>query len=240
MTTTVAINGSPQKERGDTAMVLASFLQGMEDAGSTTQIVYPSALKIKPCDCGRMNCWYGKPGECVHRDDMEELLAMLTLADILVLATPVYIPLPGEMQNLINRLCPLLEPLLEFREGRTRARLRPEVKIGKIALVATGGWWERENLDTVVRIVREFSEDASVSFGGAALRPHAFLMKTKDGLTPAGTTVEQAVRQAGRELVERGFIGDKTAEEISVPLISQEALLEMYNRLLARRQDDRS
>ena len=80
---------------------------------------------------------------------------------------PVYIPLPGAMQNVINRLCPLIEPRLEFRQGRTRARFRDDVNIRKIVLVSTGGWWEKENFDTVVRIVEELAEAASVEFGGS-------------------------------------------------------------------------
>jgi multimeric flavodoxin WrbA len=232
MTITVAINGSPHQERGDTSLVLDAFLRGMEEAGSATQVIYATALKIKPCDCGRMHCWYGNPGQCVHRDDMESVCDLIASADILVLATPVYIPLPGAMQNLINRLCPLIEPLLETREGRTRARLRADVKIGRIALVSTGGWWESENFDTVVRIVQELSEDMSVSFGGAALRPHAFLMKTEGGLTEAANTVIGALQRAGRELAQQGRISDKTSEDVRAPLLGQDELRERYNKLV--------
>ena len=112
-------------------------------------------------------------------------LAVPTLreADILVLATPVYIPLPGEMQNLINRLCPLVKPKLETREGRTRARFHDEVRIQRIALVSTGGWWEKGNFGTVGRIAQELAESASVKFAGALLRPHAGLMRRQGELT---------------------------------------------------------
>jgi multimeric flavodoxin WrbA len=232
VTLTVAINGSPRKERGDTALVLDAFLRGVQDAGSTTETVYAGKLHIKPCDCGTMHCWYGNPGQCVHRDDMGSLYDLLARADILVLATPVYIPLPGDMQNLINRLCPLIEPLLETRGGRTRARFRSDVRIGRMALVSTGGWWEKDNFETVVHIVRELCENASVTFGGAALRPHAFLMKSGGKLTPAAQPVLQALRQAGRELAQHGRISEKTSEAVSTPLIGETELLERYNKLL--------
>ena len=77
------------------------------------------------------------------------------------------------MQNIINRLCPLLDPVLEFRKGRTRATIRKDVRIRTIVLVSASGWWEKGNFGTVVRIVKELAEDASVKFGGAVLRPHA-------------------------------------------------------------------
>ena len=59
------------------------------------------------------------------------------------------------MQNFINRLTPLVNPNIEYREGRTRAQFREDVQIKEIVLVASGGWWEAENFDTVVRIVKE-------------------------------------------------------------------------------------
>ena len=117
MTKAIAINGSPQMEKGNTAMILSPFAQGMMDAGADVEIFYASRLKVKPCTCGEMYCWYKKPGECFIKDDMQGLYPKLKEADILILATPVYIPLPGDMQDIINRLCPLLKPLLEKRHG---------------------------------------------------------------------------------------------------------------------------
>jgi multimeric flavodoxin WrbA len=163
---------------------------------------------------------------------MQQLYPKLKEADILVLATPVYIPLPGDMQNLINRLCPLIVPLLEFREGRTRAKFREDVGIQRIALVSTSGWWEKGNFDTVIRIVDELAEDASVQFAGSVLRPHAFLLKKENKLTQEGEVVLQAVRRAGIELVNTGMMSEETLDAVSQPLISEEGLRKWYNKAL--------
>lgn len=228
----VAINGSPRKGKGHTATVLTSFMQGLTENGAEVELFYTSRLKIKPCACGEMLCWYGSPGECCIQDDMQALYPQLKAADILILATPVYIPLPANMQIFINRLCPLVEPYLEFRQGRTRARFHQDVNIHKIVLVSTGGWWEKENMDTVVRIVRELAGDASVEFGGAILRPHAFLMKKDGKITPAGEDVLRAVKQAGRELVQDGAMSQETLERISRPLVKEAELRQRYNQML--------
>ena len=232
MSKAVAINGSPRMEKGNTAMVLTPFIQGMMDAGSDVELLYASRLKVKPCTCGEMYCWNEMPGECCIKDDMQLLYPKLREADILVVATPVYIPLPGDMQNIINRLCPLLDSFLEFREGRTRARFRKDVGIRKIVLVSTGGWWEKANFGTVVRITEELAKDASVEFAGAVLRPHAHLMKEKGELTQDGEAVLNAVRRAGYELVKEGVMTKETLETISRPLISQEDLWRRYNKAL--------
>jgi multimeric flavodoxin WrbA len=230
MSKAIAINGSPRMEKGYTALVLTALIEGMIDAGCDVELFYASRLNVKPCACGQMYCWYNEPGECCFQDDMQVLYPKLKGADTLILATPVYIPLPGAMQDVINRLCPLIEPLLETREGRTRARFRDDVKIQRIALVAVGGWWERGNFDTVVRIAEELADDASVAFAGAVLRPHAFLMKEAGELTADGQAVLTAVRKAGNELLTAGSVGDETLAAISRPLISEDDLRRMYNQ----------
>jgi multimeric flavodoxin WrbA len=221
MVKAVAINGSPRMERGHTAMVLNPFIEGMMGAGSDVELFYSSRLKVKPCSCGTMYCWTRMPGECCIKDEMELLYPKLKGADILVLATPVYIPLPGDMQEVINRLCPLLDPALEFRKGRTRAIFRKDVRIRTIALVSTGGWWEKGNFGTVVRIVKELAEDTSVKFAGAVLRPHADYMRRDGELTQDGRAVLNAVRRAGSQLVKNGVMKRETLATISRPLVSR-------------------
>jgi multimeric flavodoxin WrbA len=228
----VAINGSPRKARGDTAMVLTPFVEGLTEMGAEVELFYASKLKVKPCVCGEMQCWYESPGECFIQDDMQILYPKLKAAEILVIATPVYIPLPGDMQNVINRLCPLLQPYLEFRDDRTRARFHQDVSIQKIVLVSTGGWWEKENMNTVVQIVEELAANASVEFSGAILRPHAFLMKKDGKITKEGEELLRAAREAGRELIRDGKISQGTLDIISSPLITEEELRQRYNQIL--------
>jgi len=227
----IAINGSPRKGKGNTGMILNAFVEGMKDAVTEVEIFYTKNLKPRPCT-GQMKCWWETPGECYIKDSMQEVYPKLREADVLILATPVYIPLPGEMQTFINRLCPLVLPLLEMRDGRTRARLHNNVKLRKLVLVSTGGWWEIENLDTVVQIAKELAENMRVEFTGAVLRPHAFLMKKKGELTADGSVIIREVQEAGREFAERGQLDTHRLEAIRRPLISSEELLLIYNSAL--------
>lgn len=214
----VAISGSVRMEKGNTAIILGPFLDGVKEAGASVELFYAKRLNIKPC-IGDFQCWNKKPGQCCISDGMQLLYPKLREADILVLATPVYIPLPGEMQNLINRLCPLADPILETRDGRTRARLRDDVKISKIVLVSTCGWWEKGNFGTVLRIAEELAKDLSIEFAGAVLRPHAYLMiENKE----KAKIITKAVKQAGFQLVKQGRMTNEILEKISQPLISEE------------------
>jgi multimeric flavodoxin WrbA len=227
MLNVIAINGSPNMEKGRTAMILSPFLEGLEAQGADIGLYYASRLKVKPCSCGKLHCWNTTPGECIYQDSMQTLYPKLRKANLLVIAIPIYIPLPGDLQNVINRLVALLEPEIRFEDGRTRAHFRDDVQIGKVVLVASGGWWEMENFDTLIRIAKELAAVAGIPFGGAIIRPHSQLM-IKDGkMTPQGQAVVQAIHRAGVELVSLGEIRQQTLEEIRQPLVSRE---DYFNR----------
>ena len=226
-----AINGSPEKAKGSTGMILMPFLEGMEKAGAKIELAYARDLNIKPCT-GEMHCWYQKPGECIHKDAMQEIYPKMKAADVIIIATPVYIPLPGEMQNFINRLCPLILPRLETHDGRTRARFRVDVRIKKFLLISTGGWWEVENFETVTQIVEELALNSGAEFSGALIRPHAFLMKKKDELTDDGMRIIQIVKDTGFEFASTGVISQEKLDAVSRPLVSREELFVKYNRMV--------
>ena len=221
MTKVVAVNGSPRMGKSNTTKILTPFLEGMKDAGASVELFYAKRLNIKPCT-GEFYCWNKNPGQCHIDDDMQPLYPKLASADILVLATPVYVPLPGEMQNFLNRLVPLIDPVLKKQNGRTRARFRTNVKISRIALVSSSGWWEMGNFGTVVRIVEEFAKDADVEFAGALLRPHSsYMAENKE----KAEKIFEAAKQAGNRLVKEGRMPKRFLKIIGQPLISEEKAL---------------
>ncbi|MBN2538200.1 flavodoxin family protein [candidate division WOR-3 bacterium] len=232
MVRVLAVNGSPRRAKGNTALVLRSLLEGAEAAGAETETVIVDELELKPCTCGAMRCWYGTPGECCIRDGMDAVYPRLRAADTLVLASPVYVPLPGRMQDFLNRVCPLMEPRLEFHDGRTRARVRPGVALRRIALVTTGDWWERENSARLVGIARELAEVMNIGFAGAAIRPHALAMWKDKQLTPGAVEALAAAKRAGTELVRDGTMSEETLAAVSRPLVPEETLRGMYNNWL--------
>jgi multimeric flavodoxin WrbA len=228
-----AANGSPDRHKGNTAMVLAPFMEGMEESGATTELVYSSDLDITPCT-GEMHCWYKHPGVCIHRDVMQTLYPKIKRSDVLILAMPVYIPIPGRMQIFINRLCPLILPELVRQGERTRARFHDDVAIKKIVLVSSGGWWEKGNFETVAMIAKELALNAGVAFAGALIRPHAFLMRSGGVLTEKGQAIIDLIKEAGRVFAEKGVIAPEMLDAISAPLVTHEEMITMYNEWIAR------
>ena len=220
LTKVVAICGSVRMEKGNTVKILKPFLEGMENAGASAELFYAKGLNVKPC-AGDFYCWNRNPGQCYIDDDMQSLYPKLRDADILVLATPVYIPLPREMQNLLNRMLPLMEPTLKWRKGRTRFKngFRADVKISKFVLVSTSGWWEMGNFGTVLRIVKELAKDLNVEFAGALLRPNFYIVAENK---EKAENIFEAAKQAGYQLIKRGRMFEYLLKVISQPVISQE------------------
>jgi multimeric flavodoxin WrbA len=214
-------------DKGNTALILNPFLEGIREAGGEVEIFYTGKLKIDPCK-GEHFCWDKMPGQCRLSDDMQLLYPMLRKANILVLATPVYAPLPCEMQNLINRLMPLMNPSIEIRDDRTRAKFRQDVKISKIVLVSSCGWWEKGNFGTVLRIVDELAEDLSIEFTGALLRPHAYFMREDNKKT---RNILKAAKRAGYQLIKKGRISPEILNVISCELVSLEIYIQTNNQV---------
>jgi multimeric flavodoxin WrbA len=217
----VVLNGSLRMEKGLTGKILTPFLEGMKQAGAVVDMFYVKRMNILPCE-GDLSCWNKNPGRCHIADDMQILYPKLREADILIIATPVYVPLPGEMQNVLNRIVPLLEEVLTIRNGRTRGKLRTDVNIKNMVLVSSSGWWEKGNFGTVERIVRELAEDASVTYAGALLRPHIDWLGRDN---EKAQKIFVAARKVGSQLVREGTMSKELLATISQPLISQKQFL---------------
>jgi multimeric flavodoxin WrbA len=116
----LAIDGSPRGAGGVTALVLKPFLEGLGNA----ELVHTKDLDIRPCK-GDFVCWHRTPGECHQDDDMRLVLERIAAADVLVLATPLYVDgMSGPLKNLLDRMIPLLEPEFVLRDGHCRHPLR--------------------------------------------------------------------------------------------------------------------
>jgi hypothetical protein len=214
----LVINGSARKQKGYTAMVLEPFMNGMREAGAGLDLLYSELLNVKPC-IGDFSCWYGNPGKCHINDTMQSVYPKLKAADILVLGIPVYFPLPGAMQNLLNRFMPLMHPILKYRNGHTQIQFHDDVKIKKIALVSVCGWWEKGNFDTVTRFAKEICQKANVEFAGSVLRPHAYLLSEEKD---KADKVFEALKKVGFSLVKDGVLPKDLLDVIAEPLIFEE------------------
>lgn len=98
----VVLVGSP-RENGNTHMLADAFIKGALSAGCKVKKVSICDKKILPClDC--KHC-YRNVGQCILKDDMQEIYEELIKADVIVLASPVYFyGFSAQLKSCIDRL----------------------------------------------------------------------------------------------------------------------------------------
>ena len=228
----IAINSSPSMEKGNTAVILGPFLEGMKEAGAEVEVFYTKKLDINPCQ-GEFNCWLKTPGECFQKDDMQWLRPKMEAADVMVLATPLYVDgMTGPMKNLIDRIIPGAQPFFEMRDGHIRHPGRGEKRStkGKMVLVSNCGFWELDNFDALVVHVEAICKNANMDFAGALLRPQGPAMKPMLEVGGLVEDVIEAAREAGRQLAREGRISPETLATVRRDLMPREEYFEAANR----------
>jgi multimeric flavodoxin WrbA len=227
----LAINGSPHMDRGNTALILNPFLEGMGEAGADVELLYTGKMDIKPCR-GCFGCWTKTPGKCVQKDDMETLLPKLRDAEVWVLATPVYFDaVSGPLKNMIDRLTPFLRLPAEVRDGRSRHVVEDGHQDGKVVLVANCGLWEMGNFDPLVVQMKAACKHVEREFVGALLRPHGGTLRDLAREGHPVDDVYDAAREAGRQLVIDGELSPDILSIVGRELVSLDEYVENMNQL---------
>jgi len=103
------ISSSPRKN-GNSQLLCQKFCKGAEEKGHSVELIRIAEKEIgycRACDgCMRNN------GECVLKDDMNEILKTFQDADVLVLATPIYFyGISAQMKTFIDRTYPIWKHL---------------------------------------------------------------------------------------------------------------------------------
>ena len=98
----LVLNGSP-RPKGNTKQMVDAFREGAESAGHRVDVVDVCRKKIAGC----LACEYCHTkgnGVCVQKDDMQEVYSLLMVADMLVIASPIYYHgISGQLKCTIDR-----------------------------------------------------------------------------------------------------------------------------------------
>jgi len=226
----IAFNGSPKMDKGNTALILEPFLDGLRDAGAEVELFYTKKLNINPCQ-GEFNCWLKTPGKCHQEDDMQMLHPKLRAADVWVMASPVYVwGVTGPLKNLMDRIIPLVEPFVYLRDGHCSHPLRSGSARAKMVLVSNCGFWEMDNFDPLLAQMLMMCKTIGYDFAGALLRPAGPLLAALLEMGAPVNDVLEAARQAGRQLVRDGAMLTDTLNTIRRELMPRDSYVELLNQ----------
>ena len=102
MSRIVVLVGSMRKG-GNTDLLAQAFAEGA-GKDNTVEIVSVADYKVNPC-IGCNSCFTREGNQCFHKDDMAEIYKKLKVADIMVIASPVYFyGISAELKAIVDRL----------------------------------------------------------------------------------------------------------------------------------------
>jgi len=224
------LNGSPNLDKGTTGTITKALEKGLHKTNPTITTKYVYKLNVNPCQ-GCFSCWSKTPGQCIHKDDVEELLPLVADSDILILATPVYVDgMTGPLKTLLDRFIPLIKGRVELRDNHMRHVVREEVKRGKIVLVSSSGFAEMDNFSPLVTHVKALSRNLGRDYVGGVLVPSAWYYMYDEQVL--GVALE-IVKSAGEELGAVGLIPCDVSDKLG-SLVSKEKVVEALNSVYSR------
>lgn len=158
------------------------------------------------------------------------LLANIDLADILVLASPVYVDgITGPMKTLLDRMIPCIHPFIELQKGHCRHPVRSDKQGKKMVLVASCGFWERDNFDPLLVHLTAASKNLGLEFAGALLRPQGSALKFMSKSGMGVDDIFAQAQEAGRQMIKEGKMALETLKIISRDLMPLEKYCELLN-----------
>ena len=97
------ISSSPRKG-GNSDLLCDGFEKGALEAGNEVEKIFLKDKTVHPCTGCSVCSMYGK--SCPQKDDAAEIVEKMIVADVIVMATPVYFyTMCGQMKIMIDRCC---------------------------------------------------------------------------------------------------------------------------------------
>lgn len=132
MSRIVVLVGSMRKG-GNTDLLAQAFADGV-GKNNTVEIVSVADYKVNPC-IGCNSCFTGEGNQCFQKDGMTEVYKKLKVADMIVVASPVYFyGISAELKAVIDRL---------------HTPMRNEFQVKKLALLLVGAATLPELFDAI-------------------------------------------------------------------------------------------
>lgn len=146
----IVIVGSPRKN-GNTELLADAFIEGARSTGNHVEKISVIGKKIGGC-IGCNACYRDAEHRCVQHDDMEDCYRRISIADVIVIATPIYFyGVSSQLKCIIDRL---------------HNPIRSSFKVKKLGLLAACADEKESVFDSVITMYRAVLSYFSLDDGG--------------------------------------------------------------------------
>ncbi len=221
----LVLNGSPKREGSDTMHITRAFLDGMKDAAEQdVHTVHVMDRHIEYCT-GCFACMRNG-GDCVHNDDMREILEEILASDLLVLSYPLYCyGMPAPLKALLDRTLPLSSMAMRKVGGRYEHVEQADFSRLRYLMVCGCGFPNSShNFEpAVAQFTHCFPQNATV-----ITVPESPMFNAPEAAAVTGPRL-RLVREAGRRYAETGCVDEELLAEIRSPMIPEEQYAAIVN-----------
>ena len=154
----LALMGSPRINK-NTDTLLTLMLKGIEDRGH--EISKVDIVKKKICPCTGCN-YCGRKGECIIKDDMEEIYQGFDNSDIIILAAPLYFNTINSITKHVIDRCQKYWSI-KYKLGQNYKR--NENRMG-VFLAVGGAGYSHEHFSATIPTIDLFFKAINVEYKG--------------------------------------------------------------------------
>ena len=222
----LVLNGSPKRDKSDTMHITRAFLDGMKDVSlQEIRVIDVIDRRIEYCT-GCFSCMRNG-GECIHDDDMKDILEGILDSDLLILSFPLYCyGMPAPLKAVIDRTLPLSNMAMQKVGDRYEHVGQADFSHLRYLMICGSGFPNS----------RQNFEPAVAQFKLLFPEGHTILTVPESPMfnAPEAEVVTKprllSVRQAGRQYAETGEIEEALLAEITSPMIPEEQYAAIVNK----------
>ena len=221
----LVLNGSPKREKSDTMNITRAFLDGMNEvAENEVHTINAIDKHIEYCT-GCFACMRNG-GDCIHNDDMREILEDILNSDLLIWSYPLYCyGMPAPLKTLLDRTLPLSS--MAMQKVGERYEHVGQADFSHLSYVMISGCGfpnSRHNFEpAVLQFIRCFPNKHTM-----ITVPESPMFNAPEAADVTGPRLA-LIRKAGRQYAESGSIGEELLKEITSPMIPEEQYAQIIN-----------
>ena len=224
----VIVNGSPKGRDSNTQIMVDAFLQGAQAAGAETLNIILADKKLLHCQ-GCFSCWLKTPGSCILNDDMKSILGEAEGADVLVMASPLYIDIISSMLKVfLERLVVKGDPhFSKTANGESRHWQKPGEKTPRLVMISNCGFPERSHFQALSLWVQRVALNMQTELLGEIYAPQGGLLASD---LPQVKIYLQWLNRAGREIAMGQVLSGETQQALQKQFLPDEIYIQNANQ----------
>ncbi len=158
------LNGNPTAKDSRFDEYLKKLSDLLESGKHTATILQLREMDIRYC-VGCFGCWVKTPGECVSKDESQDICREVIGSDLVLFASPVIMGFTSALlKKAQDKIIPLVHPYFEFVQGEVHHLARYEKYPLLGLLLQKGNNTDKEDIEIISDIYRRDAINFKTSF----------------------------------------------------------------------------